>query len=70
MKWVFMSFLLVVLCISCRNPDKDSIMKLADEWKDKKILIPPHILGECLKIQKRAIGSQLISCLYFYYILI
>lgn len=43
MKWVFMGFLLIVLGISCRNADKDSIIRLVDEWKDKKILIPPHI---------------------------
>ena len=43
MKRVFISFLLVVLCISCRNSDKDSIIRLVDEWKDKKILIPSHI---------------------------
>ena len=43
MKWMFMNLLLVVLCISCRNSDRDSIIRLVDEWKDKKILIPSHI---------------------------
>lgn len=40
MRWMFISLLLVVLCISCKKSDKDLIIKLVDEWTDKKILIP------------------------------
>lgn len=38
-----MCLFLFVLCSSCKNSDKDSIIKLVDEWKNKEILIPSHI---------------------------
>ncbi|WP_417008631.1 DUF1573 domain-containing protein [Bacteroides congonensis] len=42
MKLMFAGLLLVALCISCKNSNKDSITRLVNEWKDKKILIPSH----------------------------
>ena len=36
--------LLVILCFSCKETDKDLIVKLVNEWKGKEILIPSQTL--------------------------
>lgn len=36
--------LFVILCFSCKETDKDLIIKLVNEWEGKKILIPSQTL--------------------------
>ena len=44
MRWIFISMLFVILCFSCKETDKDLIIKLVNEWEGKEILIPSQTL--------------------------